>query len=140
MVFCTGQGRITFIKDRFPLLNIPHRQNGTDLAKNTSQTNSSINGSLIAINNFQGHSALCPFPSFCSREAQMRCSNITLINCDQCNLGIAVIFGIFLGALGLSIIVLNSLTLWYCLFKNKQTYYDKIKASLAVADILTGKF
>jgi len=136
-VFC-ADFIYSFIGDRLPLPITPFRPDVTDPAKNTSQGNISVNESLVNSTTIQEQSSLCGFPSFCSGEAQRRCLNTTLINCDQCNLGIAVIFGVFVGALGLSIIVLNSLTLCYCFFKEKQTYYDHMKASLAVADILTG--
>lgn len=84
-------------------------------------------------------SVLCGFPAFCTNSALTACSNTPLANCEACNLCTAIIFGVIVGALGLTIVLSNAAVLHYCLKKKFRNVNEKIKSSLAIADILTGK-
>uniref|UniRef100_H2Z054 G-protein coupled receptors family 1 profile domain-containing protein n=1 Tax=Ciona savignyi TaxID=51511 RepID=H2Z054_CIOSA len=83
-------------------------------------------------------SILCGFPSFCSYSAYAQCLNTTLRECNQCNMSNAGLFVFACVVLGLLIILGNVLVLVYSIKNSNDDHFNKIKASLAAADLLTG--
>ena len=98
---------------------------------NYEETNSSLNMYY-----------LCGVPGVCKITASKTCFNVTLLNCSDCS---SVGFGFFIFlilCLGLALLLGNSLILVVTMQMRKKkilTKFDWFKASLAVADLMTGK-
>ena len=90
--------------------------------------------------NFSFVLQLFGFPSFCSPEARNTCDSTPLRNCVACDMRPAAVFIVLMAVLGSLIIAGNVLVIWFTI-KRRQGFTGnngKIKASLAVADMLTG--
>ncbi|CAK8679905.1 unnamed protein product [Clavelina lepadiformis] len=89
-------------------------------------------------------STVCGFPGICVgtiRDIYINCFNQTLLSCQQCGVGRAIVFLILMVIFGLMIFVGNALVICvgYRRWKRRNaTKLDICKTSLAVADILTG--
>ena len=85
---------------------------------------------------------LCGVPGTYKYTALRNCANVTLNNCSDCNSAASELFAFLVATMGLSVLLGNSLILaaaarFYK--KRTETKIDLIKASLAIADLLTGK-
>jgi len=157
-----------FIEEDFPLINgmelpygvVPH--NSVRQAYSTSTPTGSWNSSSLPLPNISDpytpvstvssevktssqevllRNSLCGFPAFCSHAAVKKCQNITLWECEACSQAGSIVFVIFLSLLGLAILTGNLFVIW-CKLSRKKGFagaYNTIKASLAIADLLTGK-
>ena len=86
---------------------------------------------------------LCGTLPFCDNSANSACMNTTIKNCNKCNLVKGVLFMLFLIILGVVILIGNMLIIAVvirCHRKKKIDKIDMMKTSLAVADLLTGKY
>ena len=86
---------------------------------------------------------LCGTLPFCNNSANFACMNTTIKNCNKCNLVKGVLFMLFLIILGVVILIGNMLIIAVVYRRHRKKKIDKIdmmKTSLAVADLLTGKY
>ncbi|XP_076818107.1 uncharacterized protein LOC143463502 [Clavelina lepadiformis] len=89
-------------------------------------------------------SSVCGFPGICVgtiRDIYINCFNQTLLSCQQCGVGRAIVFLILMVIFGLMIFVGNALVICvgYRRWKRRNaTKLDICKTSLAAADTLTG--
>ena len=93
-------------------------------------------------NNESGLNELCGVPGICKFTAQQNCFNKTLANCPDCSSVASGLFLFIASCLGLAILFGNLLILFVFARLNKKrkaTHIDWYKASLAVADLLTGR-
>ena len=84
---------------------------------------------------------LCGVPGVCNPNAQSLCLNTKLGDCQACDDGASVCFIFLILCLGLAILIGNALILFATAqMRKKKTanIVDWYKASLAVADLLTG--
>ena len=82
-----------------------------------------------------------PHPPFCNDAFYNTCWNQTIAACENCDMGLAAAFLLFVVLLGLAIVLGNALIaiVGYRRYKDgKATKMDFCKSSLAVADTLTG--
>ena len=85
----------------------------------------------------------CGTLPFCDNSANSACMNTTIINCNKCNLVKGVLFMLFLIILGVVILIGNMLIIAVVYRSHRKKKIDKIdmmKTSLAIADLLTGKY
>ena len=86
---------------------------------------------------------LCGTLPFCDNSAKSACMNTTIINCNKCSLIKGVLFMLFLIILGVVILIGNMLIIAVVYRSHRKKKIDKIdmmKTSLAIADLLTGKY
>ena len=84
---------------------------------------------------------LCGVPGVCNSNAQSLCLNTKLGNCQACDDGASGFFIFLVLCLGLAILIGNAFILFATAQMRKKktaTIIDWYKASLAVADLLTG--
>ena len=84
---------------------------------------------------------LCGVPRICNSNAQSLCLNTRLGDCQACDVGASGCFIFLVLCLGLAILIGNAFILFATAQMRKKktaTIIDWYKASLAVADLLTG--
>ena len=84
---------------------------------------------------------LCGVPGVCNTNAQSLCLNTKLRDCQACDDGASVCFIFLILCLGLAILIGNALILFATAQMRKKKTANIVhwyKASLAVADLLTG--
>jgi len=121
---------------------IPAKNESASSADNATILNKTTNLLLKNVSDHNGSFALplFGFPSFCSPEARNTCDSTPLRNCVACDMRPAAVFIVLMAVLGSLIIAGNVLVIWFTI-KRRQGFTGnngKIKASLAVADMLTG--
>ena len=84
---------------------------------------------------------LCGFPTFCSLEASIKCYNTSLSACEECSMASAGVLTAIYVILGVLIVVGNGFILWNVFLRRNgfDDTYGKIRGSLALADIISGK-
>ena len=115
-----------------------------DESNSTAFTNFSNNFNSTLVNNQRSGnvlSNLCGVPGICHPSAEQNCFDVTLTNCSDCSDAASGFFVFIVLCLGLAILFGNSLILGVSahLWKKRTiTHIDWYKASLAVADLMTG--
>ena len=87
--------------------------------------------------------SLCGEPGFCSNGIYHECNNVAIYDCKLCQNGLAAAFLTFVVCLGLGIAIGNLLIILIGFRRRKigkMELIDLWKISLAVADLLTGRF
>jgi len=81
------------------------------------------------------------FPAFCSLSAIDSCRNVTLSQCEQCNMSAAGIWITLCLLIGTATVLGNVFVILLTIKKRPgfTGYYNKIRASLAIADLLAGR-
>ena len=85
----------------------------------------------------------CGTLPFCDNSANSACINTTIKNCNKCSLVNGILFVLFLVILGLVISIANMLIIAVVYRRHRKKKINKIdiiKMSLAIADLLTGKY
>ena len=85
----------------------------------------------------------CGTLPFCDNSANSACINTTIKNCNKCSLVNGILFMLILIILGLVISIGNMLIIAVVYRRHRKKKIDKIdiiKMSLAIADLLTGKY
>ena len=79
-------------------------------------------------------------PAICSGDAVTACFNISLATCELCNLSGGILLVAVMTLLGVVAVLDNTLILWCRIVRrSEELFYDTIRASLSVADLITGK-
>ena len=85
----------------------------------------------------------CGTLPFCDNSANSTCINTTIKSCNKCSLVNGILFVLFLVILGLVISIGNMLIIVVVYRRHRKKKINKIdiiKMSLAIADLLTGKY
>ena len=85
----------------------------------------------------------CGTLPFCDNSANSACINTTIKSCNKCSLVNGILFVLFLVILGLVISIGNMLIIAVVYRRHRKKKINKIdiiKMSLAIADLLTGKY
>ena len=85
----------------------------------------------------------CGTLPFCDNSANSACINTTIKSCNKCSLVNGILFMLFLVILGLVISIENMLIIAVVYRRHRKKKINKIdiiKMSLAIADLLTGKY
>ena len=85
----------------------------------------------------------CGTLPFCDNSANSACINTTIKNCNKCSLVNGILFMLFLVIFGLVILIANMLIIAVVYRRHRKKKINKIdiiKMSLAIADLLTGKY
>ena len=88
-------------------------------------------------------SRICGLPGFCKASAYDSCFNFSISTCDECSKPGSVFFILFVVCLGVAIVIGNLIILavgWKRHKSGKASKMDACRCSLAIADLLTGKF
>ena len=85
---------------------------------------------------------LCRHPGFCNGDFYKNCSNMSIHLCEECDMGLAAVFFLYVLCLGVAITLGNILIImvsWARKNKKKADKMDVWKSSLAVADMIAGE-
>ena len=116
-----------------------------DESNSTALTNFSNHFNSTLMNNQRSGNALsnlCGVPGICHSSAEQNCLDVTLANCSDCSDAASGFFVFIVSCLGLAILLGNLLILAVSAQLHKKrtiTHIDWYKASLAVADLITGE-
>ena len=107
----------------------------------SAKTNSTSDTFLtpLQLNN----SRMCGLPGFCKASAYDSCFNISISNCNECSKPGSIFFILLVVCLGLAILIGNLIILavgWKRHKSGKASKMDVCRCSLAIADLLTGKY
>ena len=120
-------------------VHLPGPDSGNNVFPKLQPPEPDVNSTQVFSNTFQFN--LCGVPGVCNPNAQSLCLNTKLGDCQACDDGASVCFIFLILCLGLAILIGNALILFATAQMRKKKTANIVhwyKASLAVADLLTG--